>query len=163
MRTHPKRGSHLPVLIKVIARTSGTVLEFGCGMYSSPYLHWACFPERKLITYEDHDDWRGFIEQFKAPWHEIIFTKEWGSVEIPMNDVSVALVDHNPVSGRKRAEDVARLRHVDYVVCHDSENKSDRNYKYSTIYDLFKHRRKFEIAGTPSTTVFSNKHELNDL
>ena len=40
---HPvKFCSHLPLLMAVMARTDGPVLELGMGYGSSLFLHWAC-------------------------------------------------------------------------------------------------------------------------
>ena len=42
-------SSHLPVLIKLMAMTSGDVLEVGTGIYSTPFLHWACFSQGRNL------------------------------------------------------------------------------------------------------------------
>jgi len=162
MKVRPSRGSHLPVLMKLMSITNGPVLELGSGMYSSTYLHWACFPNRRLITYEDNKDWLWFADRFKAQHHEVNFVEDWDRVDFS-TPFSVALVDHDPKNGRVRAQEVARLTHVDYVVCHDSEDASDKKYRYSTISQLFQHRAKYIEAGFPHTTVFSNKHKLDNL
>lgn len=156
-RNKPNRGTHLPVLMALINKTEGTVLELGSGMYSTPYLHWACHNKRKLITYEDNPDWIDFARQFETELHEVVFVKDWNEVKFP--DASVALVDHDPKTKRTRSEDVARLTHVDFVVCHDSDNKVDHKYRYSTVFGKFKYRYKYKDAGSPYTTVFSNKQD----
>jgi hypothetical protein len=162
MRTKPNRGSHLPVLMKLFSLTSGPILELGSGMYSTPYLHWACFPtKRRLITYEDNPDWTEFVKQFETDFHSVNIVKNWNSVEFP--ESSIAFVDHDPKNGRMRHDDVARLTHCDYVVCHDAENSNDKKYGYSKIHGLFKYRWKYTAAGLPYTAVFSNKYELKGI
>ena len=36
-------GTHLPVLMDIVSKTDGPILEIGTGVFSTPYLHWACF------------------------------------------------------------------------------------------------------------------------
>lgn len=160
MKTNPARGSHLPVLMKLLRVTDGTVLELGSGMYSTAFLHWACWPKRKLITYENQREWIGFANQFKRDYHEIVFVEDWGKITFP--EAKIALVDYD-TPGRFRAEEVGRLTNVDFVVCHDSENRSDKKYKYSTINDKFKYRFKFTEAGLPYTTIYSNVCDYQSL
>ncbi len=161
-KTNPKRGSYMPVLIKLLNMTEGPVWEFGSGMYSTPFLHWYCFyQKRKLVTFEDHPEWREFAEQFKRDWHDVVFVTDWDALEL-RTPVTIAFVDHDPITDRKRADDVDRLRHAEFVVCHDSENSCDHKYKYSKVLDLFKYRYKYKSAGLPYTSVFSNKTKLDD-
>jgi hypothetical protein len=131
-------------------------------MYSTPYLHWACHPGRRLVTLEDHSDWKEFVEKFKTPYHEVRFVTDWDTEDLS-EPWSIAFVDHDPVEKRLRAKDVARLTHADYVVCHDAENKSDHKYGYSSVNKLFKYRWKYTGAGMPFTAVFSNKYELRGI
>jgi predicted O-methyltransferase YrrM len=156
-RTKPSRGNYLPVLMEIVNKTTGPILELGSGMYSTPYLHWACFPERTLITYEDNPDWIDYAKQFETDYHKVVFVEDWEKVEFPECDV--AFIDHEP-RGRRRCEEIKKLTDAKYVVAHDAENSSDHKYGYSTIHHLFKYRKKFSVAGSPFTAVFSNKVEL---
>ena len=50
-------GTFLPALIKVINLTKGPVLELGMGLFSNPYLHFACYEERRrLVSLESNKD-----------------------------------------------------------------------------------------------------------
>lgn len=163
MKMRPSRGNHLPILMKLFSMTHGTILELGSGMYSTPYLHWACYPtKRRLVTYEDHPKWIDFARMFVADFHTVHFVSDWNSADLS-ESWSIVLVDHDPISGRKRAEDVKRITHADYVVCHDSENGRDHVYRYSTILRLFRYRWKYTDAGYPYTTVFSNKYPVEKI
>jgi len=158
MRTQPRRGSHLPVLMKLIRSTWGPVLELGSGIYSTGFLHWACYPtKRRLVTYEANTDWYNFAKQFEDDFHEVHCISSYDDMD-PTPDWSIAFVDHAP-DGR-RVEDIKRLAHSDFVVAHDAENKNDRKYRYSTIYRLFKYRWKYSEP-IIHTIVFSNKHDLS--
>lgn len=161
MDTRPHRGNHLPVLIHLLSITKGTILELGSGYYSTIFLHWACYPNRKLITYESKPEWIKFAQQFENDYHRVEFVNHWLDVDLSI-PCSIAFVDHEAGYGRVRADEAIRLINTDYVVCHDSENSSDRNYKFSRLNRLYKYRIKFTAAGFPYTSVYSN-HDLKEL
>lgn len=156
-KTQPRRGSHLPVLMKLVQNTSGPILELGCGIYSTIYLHWTCYPmKRRLVTCENHPRYFDFLRQFECDFHEVKCVSSMDEVDVNF-PWSVVLVDHSPE--QERVKEIRRLTHADYVVAHDSENRSERKYRYSTIFNLFKYRYKYDGA-YPHTTVFSNKYDL---
>lgn len=48
-----KHSTHLAVLMEAVRRTAGPVLELGVGLYSTPVLHWLCYPtNRRLVSYD---------------------------------------------------------------------------------------------------------------
>lgn len=161
-KTAPHRGSHLPALMRAVELTNGPIFELGCGMYSSPFLHWKCYPTaRQLVTFEDKPQWFEFIKQFETPWHRTVLVEDWGALDLS-GVCSVALVDHDPVQAvHTRSGEVAKLQHAEYVVCHDAENRSDYKYKYNSVRNLFKWRWKY-TAAYPYTWVFSNRHDLTE-
>ena len=157
MKSRPMRGSHLPVLMRLLPMTTGPVLELGCGIYSTQYLHWACYTkQRRLVTCENNPAYFGYADQFASRSHEIRKVKEWSELDLS-EPWSVAFVDHAP--DEARWQDIARLTHAEYVVAHDAENRNERKYKFSTIHHLFKYRWKYSGA-FPYTAVFSNFHNL---
>lgn len=160
-RTKPSRGNYLPVLMELVNKTHGPILELGCGMYSTPYLHWACFPNRHLVTLEDNPDWIEYAKQFETDYHKVRFVEDWDKENLS-KDWSVAFIDHEP-RGRKRFQEVEKLTNALYVVCHDAENASDHKYGFSKVHDLFKYRYKYNKAGLPYTAVFSNHFELSEI
>ena len=158
-KTQPMRGSHLPVLIKLMSITDGPVLEMGCGMYSTPFLHWACYPsKRELVTIETKPEYFDFIEQFKTDYHKV-----WSTDDVSLVDLSgkwsVAFVDHAP--DNLRWLDILRLSHAEYVVAHDADNATEGKYHYRRTHGEFLHRWKYSDA-YPKTAVFSNFHDLKD-
>lgn len=166
---HIGGGSHLPILSKIMGMTDGAVLELGSGLFSTPYLHWACFEKRrKLITYENKkafletfifDDKRELINDYK--YHEMRFVEnsDWDAIDLT-EPWSVALIDHNP--GPRRKEEIKRLAdNTDYIIVHDTDKKNDWYYKYSEEYPLFKYRHDTKIY--PQTTVLSNLKDLSNL
>lgn len=158
MKTQPYRGSHLPVLMKLMGMTSGPVLELGSGMYSTCYLHWACYPsKRPLVTYENSPRWFEFTRQFAADFHHVQLIEDWPALDLSA-PWSIAFVDHD-ITGYARIESVRKLQHAEYVVAHDTENRNERKYGWSKIFPLFKYRWKYSET-FPKTSVFSNTHDL---
>lgn len=164
LRLAPYRGSHLPVLMKVVAETSGPILELGCGLYSTTPLHWACWvPRRRLVTYENNPRFFEFLKRYETDFHEVRCIDDWDAVDLS-EPWCVAFVDHEPGPGeprQRRWKEVRRLRHAEYVVAHDTEGRNDRKYGYSKVHGLFRYR--FEYRGAyPHTTVFSNTHDVRN-
>jgi len=161
LRLKPRRGSHLPLLMKVVAETDGPILELGCGLYSTTPLHWACWvPKRKLVTYEGNPEFHEFLKQYERDFHEVhcITTDDWDAIDISC-PWSVAFIDHEPAF--RRGIELGRLTHAEYVVCHDSEGRNDRKYQYSKSQHLFKYQYEYKDA-FPHTSVFSNTHDVRD-
>ena len=157
MKSKPDRGSHLPVLMKLVSMTSGPILELGCGMYSTTYLHWACYPiKRRLVTCESKEEWIGFAKQFATDFHEIRFVPNWDLLDLS-EQYSIAFVDHAP--DERRIDDILRLTHVDYVVAHDADNRRENKYNYRRARAVFKFRTTYDGA-RPNTAIFSNKYDL---
>jgi hypothetical protein len=138
--------------------STGTVIELGCGLFSTPFLHWACRPtQRPLITYESKPEWIEFARQFERDdYHTVVLVEDWDKLEFDF-PISVALVDHAP--DERRRKEVAKLVEADYVVIHDAGNSHDRVYKLSTVLHLFKYRWKYNRV-RPMTALWSNKHDI---
>lgn len=77
-RTHPYH-THQPVLYEVASRTSGPIIEFGCGYGSTELLHEVCKQDgRLLISLDDNLEWLNkFKEKYKSDseWHKFIFVQ----------------------------------------------------------------------------------------
>jgi len=158
MKSKPDRGSHLPVLMKLFSLTSGSIIELGCGMYSTTYLHWACYPiKRRLVTCESKEDWIGFARQFETDFHEIRFVPSWDLLDLN-EEWSIAFVDHAP--DERRIDEIMRLTHAEYVVAHDADNRREYKYNYRRARPLFRFRTTYAGA-RPNTAIFSNKHDLS--
>ena len=153
-------SSHLPVLMKLLSITDGDVLEMGMGLYSTPYLHWACFGKRKLVSFENDEKYIRYNSGFASDLHEIIFVEDWDKTDIE-KPWDVALVDHSP--GERRIIDIKRLANLaKYIVVHDTEPESEPKHHFSEIYPLFKYRYDFKKY-PPRTSVLSNLINLKSL
>ena len=161
MRLGAKRGSYLPVLTTLVNHTKGPILELGMGFCSTPYLHWACYPEkRRLVSYENNPEYYRFAETWKSDFHAVhcIDEDSWESIDIS-EKWTIAFVDNSPESTRKMM--VEKAQHADYVVIHDANNSNNHKTQINSIRHLFKYRYKYDKAN-PYTAVWSNKYEVDD-
>lgn len=150
-------GSHLPVLIEVVTKTNGPILELGGGANSTPYLHWACFnTKRKLVTYDNEEKYFDQIKAYEDDFHEVHLVKDWNKVDFG-DYWSVAFVDHHPNLERKNS--VRRLANIcDYIIIHDTERKWRHKFQYEEIYPLFKYRYDYKKV-LPHTTILTNRRK----
>jgi len=159
MRIGKKRGSHLPVLMKAVSMTHGPILELGCGLYSTTYLHWVCYPlKRMLVTYENNPDYFDFLKDYEADFHKVYCINDWDTIDISQ-PWSVAFVDHSP--DKRRGIEASRLTHADYVVLHDTENRNFKKQNYDKAMRLFKYRWKYNEA-YPHSSIWSNKFDVSE-
>ena len=147
-------STHLPLLMKMVLGTGGPVLEFGAGVFSTPVLHWLCSENRReLVTYENDLECYKFAKQFRSRNHKIVFVKDWGEISLDKH-WSVVLIDHGPLL--RRSVDAIRFKNnADFIVLHDTEEKSEPYYNYDSVWPHFKFRYDHELAN-PRTTVVSN-------
>jgi glycosyltransferase involved in cell wall biosynthesis len=150
-------SSHMPVLLDLLQRTVGPVLELGAGRYSTPLIHWACATDKRyVLTLEHNPKFFEYAAQFADTWHKVVLVKDWDSypLEPPNGRLwSLAFVDHD---GNRRSPDTKRLATLaDIVVCHDTCGRDDRKYHYSEAWPFYKYRYQFQLV-RPRTTVASN-------
>lgn len=161
VKTNKFRGSHLPILLRVLRITTGPVLELGAGLFSTPILHALCqIDNRKLVTYENSPEFFGWVEQYRTPFHDVYKVDDWDQVDLSTVNWSVALVDHSP--NEHRGKELARLTHAEYVVAHDTNRSWENKYNYRIAYPLYKYQRKYQDEH-PNTSVLSNIHPLDAL
>jgi hypothetical protein len=163
MNVSIRYSSHLPVLMEVMKRTTGDVLELGPGVFSTPILHWICqVRKRNLLTVESDPKWAYFCRRhYKTHYHKHLQVDNWDLAKDAINKQwDVVLVDHSP--SERRVEEIKILANLaKYIVIHDSNEEKDKEYHYSTIYPLFKYRYNF-LEVEPNTTVLSNFVNLDD-
>lgn len=141
--------------------TDGPILEIGGGLYSTPFLHWACFEnKRELVTYENSPEYFDTLKGYGNDFHKIILIDDWDKMPIERY-WEIAFIDHAPAERRKI--EIARLANfAKYIVIHDTERRHEHVYGLEEIYPLFKYRYDFtEIR--PHTSVLSNFINLNNL
>lgn len=128
MKIDVKKGwsSHLGVLLRVIAKAEGTVVEFGAGPGSTPVLHWVCRAKGvKLITYESVPFYYMFAKQYQSRNHLVRFVDAWANVTLRKR-CGVLFMDQGPA--HVRGLDAMRLRHAaDYIVLHDTQPHHEKH------------------------------------
>lgn len=161
MKMSIRYGSHMPVLIKIVGITDGPILELGTGLYSTPYLHFACLPtKRKLASYDSDESWIRNFKDYRTDFHEITLLNDWDKLDTS-NNWDVVLIDHGP-DERRHVEAKRFAKKAKYIILHDSNPEYDYLYKYSEIYPLFKYRFD-DVSLHPNTTTLSNFVNLDNL
>ena len=162
-------ATHLAPLIACMNNTKGDVLELGVGLFSTPYLHYACtIAKRNLLSLEND---KGWLRQFKgSDFMHFLYGNEYHKLELvevyedsPLIDKEwdVVLVDQTPDLSRK--ETVKKLADkAKYIIIHDSNEQHEKTYHYSEIYPLFKYKRVW-TGDDRHATVLSNFVELDNL
>ena len=150
----------MPVLINLVNRTEGDILELGSGIFSTPYLHWACYAnKRKLVSYDNSPEFINLMQQYANDYHEVVSVTDYADAKIE-KFWSIAFVDHDPAF--RRGIDAGRLaNYAQFVVLHDSDPRNDNDYHYPDIYPLYKYRWDFTEV-VPHTTILSNFVNLDD-
>lgn len=147
--------THMGILVKVLQVSEGDVVEFGAGPSSTPLLHWVCKDlNRKLISYENDQEYYNYARQYRSSLHKIYFVTDWNELSTETHR-GVLFIDHHPFS--RRWEDAIKFKNsVDYLVMHDTE--SQRNFvkvipNFKSIY-IWKECR-------PWVSVLSNFKDLS--
>lgn len=155
-------GTHLPLLVAAVARTTGDVLELGCGNYSTLVLHELCKAlNRRLWTYDSDPAWLDQFMHLASDGHQLfpVDKDHWDSAAIH-RPWGCAFVDHaGPDSGRgeRRIVEIGRLaKWADAIVVHDTE---EAGYGYEPTLARFTYRMDYKIV-RPWTSVVSNRMDV---
>ena len=103
-------GTHLPCLIKAFSKTTGDILEMGTGIFSTPYLHYACMlSNRLLVSYENYENWYKFLMKYnyENKNHQIHLVEKYSDAKTD-REWDVVLIDQTPDSSRN--EEAIRLK-----------------------------------------------------
>jgi len=148
-------STHLPVLVSVLSRTDGDVLELGTGKFSTPVLHEFCeIMGRRLFSYESNKEYYDKVKSLQTKLHSIEYVENFSQASIEQ-DWSLVFIDHRPAD--RRVVDIKRVSgYADYIVCHDTEPESDYIYGYSGTFKNFPYRWDYTKFKT-HTTVVSTK------
>ena len=141
--------SHYPVLAAAVARTTGPVLELGCGWGSTPMLRAMCrVMNRKLESYDTDKEW---ADKFGVP---VVQDQRWDLWEPLEKHYGVIFIDCSP--GEIRRDLAVRLKdQATFQVLHDHEAGSAAAYYYETILEYFKYNETYRML-RPHTLILSN-------
>jgi len=153
-------GSHIPILVKILERTDGRILDLGMGLSTIVMHAMATKTKRPVVSYESNMEWYKEYLKYQSDFHQIKFVDNWDKADIDNEFWDVALVDHHPA--RRRVKEVVRLANTaNYILLHDSDI-FNKFYTGSGIYPLFKYRFNYTKC-FPGTVVLSNTVDLSIL
>ncbi len=161
-RNFKQVGTHIPMLLNIIPRTTGDVAEVGSGFSSTPILHWLC-QDRKLYTYENDPEWFSFARKFQTnthrirPFDTIDYEKHWSVVFI---DHSTKVGGNAPTNFRQRGDDILKFKNVDIFILHDTEEREVEHYHYDLVFPKFKYRLDWKET-RPNTSAISNTIDVS--
>ena len=160
MNVSLKYGSHLGCLIQAFGKTTGDILEMGTGVFSTPYLHYACMlSKRNLVSYENYQEWFDFVKTYENDYHKVNFVEKYADAKID-RPWDIALIDQTP--DFSRSEEIVRLKDLaKYIIIHDSNPSNYKVNHYDKIYPLFKYKTDWN-GDRNRTTVLSNLVDLED-
>jgi hypothetical protein len=156
---HPG-ATHIALLAATVARSTGPVIELGCGYFSTPMLHHLC-KGRHLVSIDHDPAWVDQFRDLENADHTLLCVKDWS--EVTGNKLSfdlrcewaVAFVDCAPAEARvPLIEQFSKI--AKQIVIHDTEHSL---YGYEKIWPLFKYRYDDKRLG-PWTSVVSNTVEF---
>lgn len=144
-------NSHRPLLWAALESTNGLitnglVMEFGCGMGSTPYLFSYCFDhKREFNSYENNLDWAAKMHDYP-----VVTVQDWSEVEL--ENIGLLFIDHAP--GERRKIDIARwANHAQVIVAHDTEPAADHGYQMRSELSKFKYMIDFKTDGAWASAV----------
>lgn len=160
--TYSEYCTHQPVLYEALLRTSGPVVEFGCGYGSTMLMHQFCAKhDRQLYTLESDREWLAKFIEYATPQHSFIYVDDWSNALVDVRDepwahCDVALVDQHPWEARhltiqaiKDTTKFIALHDCDYFPGNGIFGKSLKKLNGSkdrglrTYDDIFKYYKEF--------------------
>lgn len=128
-------STHQQLLVKYLLRSTGPILELGCGGYSTKIIHeFAAAQGRHATTIDTDQEWISQFLPLQSSFHDVLHVPSWEDWT-PGEMYGLAFIDHAP--GERREIDIRRLiGRVEYFVLHDSEEPS---YGYANIIGLLEH------------------------
>lgn len=159
MKDLSKFASHVPVLVKVVEKSKGNILELGVGI-STVILHTMC-KDRLIFSYENDPEWFKENKVYESDNHKIFFTNNWNEIHDLEIEWDVVFIDHRPAMDR-RNQALYYKDKANFIIIHDSEPEIDRFYGYKKIYPQFKYVYHYTKC-KPFTTVLSNRVNVEEL
>lgn len=151
-------STHIPILAGIVSQTTGPVVEFGVGHYSTPMLHCMC-KNRMLLSVENNKEWHDW---FRGQWedgdHDFALYENQNLSDGFFCDSKhanvlwdVAFVDCLPEKDRKRVIEKIKGQ-ARFIVVHDSEPNASI-YEWGNTFNYFKHELYWNFYGNGTTVV----------
>jgi hypothetical protein len=136
-------STHQPVLVSALLQTTGSVIEFGTGNYSTPLLHQLCH-NRPLLSIDAEPTWLNQFLYLQTGKHEFFLVRDhlWEQANekirqfIELNGLpDVVLIDNGDLD--YRVYDIKLMANLaKFIVVHDSNVKA---YGYEPEFAKFKY------------------------
>lgn len=155
-------SSHVPWLASAVAQTTGTIVEFGGGYFSTPLLH-VLAGKRHVYTLESSPEWFLKLHTLNSKTHSVIITPRlWKDLSLDvLGPIGLAFVDCEPSDDRvgiiKRLKGQAQM-----ILAHDTEpdaHPSRGPYRWEELDGLFKYKTVLD-KWKPWTTAYSDVQEF---
>lgn len=152
-------ASHLPVLVKMIERTKGPILELGMG-FSTTLFHLMCKQKKRIVvSYENDLEWYKKFEGYDCDFHSIRFIEDWDALPEDFKYWGLVFIDQRPA--RRRRTDALKYKDIaNFIILHDTEPEQDKFFGYKKIYPEFKYVYQYTEA-RPHTAVLSNYYDVS--
>jgi len=117
-------GTHQAVLHAAFHATTGPVIEFGMGYFSTPMLHDLCKASgRRLVSMDTASPWVDQFRHLESDFHTILHVTEWEhipEVEIFFSEKwGLVFIDQHPESARIQV--ARRIKsNAHFIVMHDA-------------------------------------------
>jgi hypothetical protein len=161
-------STHQPVLLEIIRRTKGPILELGAGDYSTRQIHNTA-KGREILTIDHDIQWLNRYKYLKNKKHKFKLISNNNIKNFYLKDKkhwSVVLVDN--IHWDFRVPAIMRYKDTsDYLVVHDSQFAAEsRNWGkivegVRDFSDTFKYWIEFSTGEGPSTVLGSNRYKLD--
>jgi hypothetical protein len=157
-------ATHYGILGGMIAKTTGPIVEFGLGHYSTPLIHYLC-QNRKAVSVETNREWTKYFEarfgneshEFYCTENRLISTAFFSNSKYNEVMWGVAFIDNGPDADRVKIIRNVRQK-AKYIVVHDSEPGAV-SYGWGDVFDTFKYKLYDDFWGN-GTTVVSDVEEI---
>lgn len=169
-------NTHYPILAACVARTTGPILELGCGESSTPMLHlMAHAMKRRLHSVDTDPAWLKKYDGYYQADHSFEIVAPHGDDALPLvtrqiegwrrwltsdmaniGNLGVVFVDCAPGEARHMIASFF-ARRAQIVLCHDSEKDyaAGGNYMYDQCIPEFKYVSEWR-RWRPYTLILSN-------
>lgn len=126
-------STHNEALAYAAAVTTGPIVEYGCGYYSTPLLHGLAEAQgRMLYTLEVREEWLELFRPWACDWHRLNERCE---------DPGLVFIDDG---SEARAPHLRESHSAQLVVIHDTEPESLINYPgMAEAMDEYQYRRDY--------------------
>ncbi len=154
-------STHQPILYEALLRTSGTVVEFGCGEGSTKLLHRFCGEQnRQLFSFDNNRAWLNKYLGYTSPLHKFAFVENIDRFLAKTKyeawrHCDVLLVDQSPMENRYEVIQALKST-AKFIVLHDCDFFPGCNIFGQNIaqldgarqigcrtYDIFKYWKEF--------------------